>query len=217
MFRFEQIFFLLITFYCQSYVTSSSCNLTAFANWVNLNYVGNLKTDATFWRYQTQTAFQLQNSLALKLAFGLCSQNFLALQTFKAGRIGPIDDQTTYTVMCGKYCMEMDLIHQTGIDISGCSCLELSTQAGAPSYTQPGDYCIENSARMQCSLLGFCGVWNCRIDDYMCPRYEYNKRHIEFMGPGSCIIPATAYATTPNVPLYIFTSILGIIYMFYFS
>merc|ERR1719453_78908 len=99
---------------------------------------------------------------------------------WKAGRMGPIDDQTTWEVMCSKFCLENDAIHEAAISASGCSCLELSTQADEVSYKLEGDWCRHNSGRLQCEVLGMCGFWECRIDDFMCPRYEYNKRSIPY-------------------------------------
>lgn len=165
----------------------SSCNMTRYDEWLALRYSGALQNDPVFWRYQTQLQFRLYNQLALQIAYSLCRQRMKTLISFKAGRIGPIDDQTTYDIMCSPYCMENDAIHQSAMAYSGCTCLELSTQPSESAYFTAGDWCKHNTGRMQCDILGFCGIWNCKLDDYMCPRYEYNKREIEFRGPGSCV------------------------------
>jgi hypothetical protein len=167
-------------------VNSTLCNATKYLMWREERYQGQLQNDPNFWRYQTQAQFVLTNDLALQIAYGLCRHNMKSLIEFKAGRLGPVDDQTTYDIMCANYCLENDIIHEEAMDISGCSCLELSTQPGEDSYTYLGDWCRHNTGRMECDLLGFCGVWECKIDDFMCPRYEYNKRTIEFRGPGHC-------------------------------
>jgi hypothetical protein len=169
----------------------ATCNKTLYSIWLNQRYTGKLQGDPTFWRYQTQQQFQLKNGLALQIAFGLCKQYMKSLIVFKAGLLGPIDDGTTHDIMCHKFCMENDNIHLAAMGASGCSCLELSTQTNEVSFRTPGDWCKHNTGRLQCSILGFCGFWECRIDDFMCPRYEYNKRFIEFKGLGSCKGAAT--------------------------
>lgn len=166
--------------------TLARCNRTRFGEWRLERYQGQLQNDPKFWRYQTQAQFVLTNDLALQIAYGICRHNMKSLIDFKAGRLGPIDDQTTYDIMCANYCLENDIIHEEAMAISGCSCLELSTQPGEDSYHVIGDWCRHNTGRMQCDILGFCGIWECRIDDFMCPRYEYNKREIQFRGAGSC-------------------------------
>ncbi len=168
----------------------AACNHSRYEVWKNEDYTGNLRFDPEFWRYQSQKKFILANALALQLAYGKCVAYIQNLIVWKAGRSGPIDDITTYGVMCNKFCLESDTIHEIAMEISGCSCLELSTQPNEVSYTLDGDWCRHNTGRLQCDMLGFCGVWDCRIDDFMCPRYEYNKRHIQYAGPGDCINPA---------------------------
>jgi hypothetical protein len=163
------------------------CNVSKYTyDWSLATYQGKLRTDSDFWRYQKQTKFVLTNGLALQLAYSKCKAYMRNLIVWKAGRFGPIDDIHTRDVMCNKYCLESDRIHQEAIETSGCSCLALSTQPDESSYISPGDWCRHNSARLQCDDLGFCGYWDCRIDDFMCPRYEYNKRYILFAGKGNC-------------------------------
>lgn len=156
-------------------------------------YTGSLLRDPEFWRYQTQLQFVLTNGLALEIAYTLCRQRMETLITFKAGRAGPVDDITTHGVMCHKFCLENDVIHQDAIKYTKCSCLELSTQPHEVSYSVEGDWCKHNTGRMECDILGFCGFWECRIDDFMCPRYEYNKRSIKYAGSGDCKNAAEKY------------------------
>ena len=40
-------------------------------------------------------------------------------------------------------------------------------------------WCQRNSARMLCAIHGLCGVWDCPIEDFMCPRYEYNREFVD--------------------------------------
>lgn len=164
-----------------------ACNISKYkGDWSEIDYEGNLRFDPDFWRYQTQQQFLLSNELALQLSYGLCKASMESLIIWKAGRHGPVDDITTYDVMCSKFCLENDILHQNAMEYTGCSCLELSSQPGDSSYIVEGDWCTHNTARMQCDILGFCGFWECRIDDFMCPRYEYNKRFITYAGPGHC-------------------------------
>jgi hypothetical protein len=65
--------------------------------------------------------------------------------------------------------------------------LELSTQIGDPLYKAPGDFCDKNTGRLLCNLIGYCGIWDCRIGDFMCPRYEFDKKIIPLKGKkGNC-------------------------------
>lgn len=181
----SSIHYLIISNYI--YLAFSQCNTTAFNDWKQLTYKGPLKTDSSFWRYQTQTFFVLNNGLALDLAVSACSRLFDNLMTFKAGRMGPVDIQTAYKQMCNSLCLESDSLHQQALEYTQCSCLELSPQLDDASYTKEGMVCLQNSARLLCDKIGFCGIWNCRLDDFMCPRYEWNKKLIPYKGPGTCI------------------------------
>jgi hypothetical protein len=89
--------------------------------------------------------------------------------------------------MCNDVCVQNDQMHFDAMCYSGCNCLELSTQRTDPSWTHDGDWCSQNTARMLCDIIGFCGVWDCSIQDYMCPRHEYNKKIIPMKGYGSCV------------------------------
>lgn len=168
------------------FVIVSCCNITKFSEWKKIEYTGSLATDSSFWRYQSQSFFVLRNELALPLLVSACKTKFKDLFDFRSGLMGPVDIQTSYKQMCSEVCLENDAIHQAAMIYTGCSCLELSTEEASSSYSVYGDFCLENSARLYCDLVGFCGVWECRIDDFMCPRYEYNKKHIPYKGFGNC-------------------------------
>lgn len=165
----------------------SPCNRTKYKEWQDTKYLGTLSDRESFWRYQTKQIFVLTNSLALQLAVAACKKRFLNLHKFKAGRQGPISIQDSYKVMCKDECTESDNLHQQAMEHSSCTCLELSTQEDEDSYTTEGDWCRHNSAFMLCEEIGYCGIWNCPIDDFMCPRYEWNKKSIPFKGMGHCI------------------------------
>lgn len=53
-------------------------------------------------------------------------------------------------------------------------------------YRTEGELCERNSGRLMCAVLDRCGVWACRLGDFMCPRHEYNKQWTRFRGPGDC-------------------------------
>ena len=149
----------------------------------------------------------LTNSLALELAVAGCKSRFLNLYKFKAGRSGPVSIQDGYKVMCKSDCLESDALHEEAIAASGCSCLELSTQPKENSYVTEGDWCRHNSGFMLCQEIGYCGVWECSIEDFMCPRYEWNKMSIPYKGPGTCIRGAAASSSFNSATLLFSTAL----------
>jgi len=66
--------------------------------------------------------------------------------------MGPVDQQQAYKAMCSDLCVESDAMHISALDYSGCSCLDLSTKPNQQSYSAPGDWCLQNTARMQVPL-----------------------------------------------------------------
>lgn len=180
----------------QTESTPASCDLQLYDEWKTSAYAGILLTDAAFWRYQTQLQFVLSNGLALELAVAKCLTRFKLLTEFKAGKAGPVPIQYVWKAMCTDECMQSDVMHEDAMTYSGCSCLELSTNITDTSYVVEGDWCLHNSAKMLCDTLGFCGIWGCRIDDFMCPRYEWNKKIIPLKGPGHC--DRDAYNAAPR-------------------
>ena len=169
--------------------THIACNTTKFTDWKALAYTGPLQHVSTFWIYQTQSnQILLTQELALALALDSCRKSFLNLYDFEAGRNGPIDIQHSFKAMCTPTCLETDILIQSVMFYTSCSCLELSTQPNDRLYTSEGDLCQQNSARLLCDLVGYCGVWQCNIGDFMCPRYEFNKKKIPLKNKfGSCV------------------------------
>ena len=165
---------------------AASCNVTSFEDWKNQKYTGVLATDSSFWRYQQQKFFVLTNELAIQLAVADCTKLFELLFYYKSGKMGPVDIQTSYKQMCSSVCLESDYLHEQAMSYTSCSCSELSTQQSSSSYSIENDFCLENTARILCDETGFCGIWNCRESDFMCPRYEWNKKVIPYKGPGDC-------------------------------
>ncbi len=164
---------------CFSVAFAQQCNQTLFEEWSSERYTGTLATDPTFWRYQKNDFFVLTKGLAADIAVTKCTTGFSNLFTFAAGRSGPVLIQDAYKVMCSDSCLESDALHEAAMAFSGCSCRELSVEAD--------NYCLQNSARLLCETTGFCGIWNCRVDDFMCPRYEFNKKQIFLKGFGHCV------------------------------
>ena len=191
------------------------CNYTAYQSWQLQRYLGILSKDPNFWRYQTQTQFVLTKGLALELVVAKCQNEFTVLQTYKAGRSGPVTVQYAFKAMCSSYCMEADELSNQALDVTGCSCLELSTQKSSPFYQYEGDWCRHNTARLLCDILGYCGVWNCRIDDFMCPRYEWNKKFIPLKTWGSCIRGSASTKYSFNMLMYSALSVTVIGFFFF--
>lgn len=110
-----------------------------------------------------------------------------------AGRTGPVSAPAVWTFWCGSECSVSDEYHLRAMDWTGCSCLELSTQADSPLYRFEGDFCRENSGRLLCDILGICGVWGCALDDFMCPAHEMRRNKLTGYGSYACgAAPAAA-------------------------
>lgn len=159
--------------------TWAACNKTLYDEWSTLRYTGPLASDPTFWRYQKNDFFVLTQGLASDISVTKCTTGFSNLYTFAAGRSGPVTIQNSYKVMCSQSCLESDSLHEQAMAYSDCSCRDLSVEAD--------NYCKQNSARLLCDITGFCGVWDCRVDDFMCPRYEWNRKQIFLKGFGHCV------------------------------
>ena len=165
----------------------AKCNVTKYDVWKEQAYHGPLSKLPSFWIYQTQPQIALSQELAFALSLGDCKKSFQNLFDFKAGRNGPIDIQHSFKSMCTPTCLESDNLIQAIMKFTGCSCLDLSTQVNDPLYTVEGDLCRQNTGRLLCDLIGYCGLWDCRLGDFMCPRYEFNKKVIPFKNKlGSC-------------------------------
>jgi len=72
------------------------------------------------------------------------------------------------------------------MDYTGCRCMDLSTQRGSEFYRVPGDFCLENSARMLCNELGVCGHWGCDLEDFMCASHDFRRNYYRGYGYGDC-------------------------------
>lgn len=179
--------------------------------WLQQEYTGPLSVDRGFFRYTAVEQYVLTNELALRTAVRKCVARFTALKEYLGGRHGPVSEQSMYDVMCSAECLEADDLHQKAMEASGCSCLELSTQEDEATYHVEGDVCRRNSARILCNMYGQCGEWNCRIDDFMCPRYEWNRRKIRFKGRATCEKSGGAVHTRGGVLLAVVSAILALL------
>ncbi|CAB1109290.1 unnamed protein product [Ectocarpus sp. CCAP 1310/34] len=183
-----------------------TCNVTLYDQWYDSPYSGALLEDLVdFWIFPDA---ELTNGQALEVVSSTCRVMMDTLRLDRAGRNGPVQDKYIYDVMCANECTLSDSIREEAMELSSCTCLELSTQPSNPIYHTEGDWCVENSGRMLCETFGQCGVWNCRISDFMCPRYEYNKQTVPHRGKGDCSGATKAggrgsrkYATTVIPPL----------------
>jgi hypothetical protein len=186
------------------------CNISRLSTWNEMTYTGPLAHVSTFWMYQTQPQIVLTQRLAMQKAFEYCKESFQSLYDYRAGRTGPIDIQHAFKVMCNANCLESDSLHQSAMRWTGCSCLQLSTQPGQALYKQPGDFCSKNSARVLCDMIGYCGIWNCRISDFMCPRYEFNKKIIPLKSRlGSCQKSDAGTRKYPRISFMMIVTILA--------
>ena len=132
-----------------------------------------------------------------------CRQELNNLRLNFAGWWGPVAEEDIYDVMCSPACLSNDELHMDAMLYTGCNCEELS----ARTSNLESDFCAANSARMLChqykpvmagvtgrnteledrldstrqtskGSLSRCGNWQCQMKDYMCPRYEWNRKWI---------------------------------------
>ncbi|CAM9178459.1 unnamed protein product [Hapterophycus canaliculatus] len=164
---------------------SSACNTTLYMKWYESPYSGALLVDLVdFWIFSDA---ELTNGQALETVSSLCGVMMETLRLDRAGRNGPVQDKYIYDIMCANECTLSDAIREDAMESSSCTCLELSTQPTDPTYHTEGDWCVANSgSRILCETFGQCGKWDCRISDFMCPRYEYDKQVVPHRGKGDC-------------------------------
>ena len=105
-----------------------------------------------------------------------------AIKLGLSGRHGPVSEQAVYDVMCMEFCTVNDLYRFQAMQRSGCTCMELSTKPDEIGFSRPGDWCRENSGRMMCEELERCGTWECEMEDFLCPRLEYNTLSVDLRG-----------------------------------
>jgi hypothetical protein len=126
--------------------------------------------------------YSLTNEHGMEVMATKCRQYMQAIQLGLSGRHGPVSEQAVYEVMCMSFCTVNDQMRKDAMEYSCCSCMELSTQPDEVGFSRPGDWCREESGRMMCEELERCGTWECELDDYSCPRMEYNTLTIDLKG-----------------------------------
>lgn len=221
-----------------------TCNKTAYDEWSNQLYEGNLLNDAKFWIYQTQSQIHLTNGLALELSYYGCKRLFKSLILYKSGRMGPVTIQDAYKIMCRPYCLHSDTLHMDALTVSGCSCVELSknynkeledekkriieekklrnevvntelTPHEKLSEHSIYNWCNHNTARLLCNIIGYCGIWDCEMSDFMCPRYEWNKKTIKYKGKGHCIRGDSTKNISFSFNIYIGLLLVSTLFLFF--
>ena len=115
-----------------------------------------------------------------------CQKSLRQLKLDLAGKHGPVSSQEIHDVMCNQYCNISDFLREIVMKRSSCSCLELSTQPDDIAFIRKGDWCQRNTAVLLCNELEYCGTGGtCQIEDFHCPRREYNLVNVPLKGFGS--------------------------------
>ena len=172
--------------------TEGDCNITKYYEWfeepfteLDQTYVVPA-TNLRWWDItnynQYGGQFVLKNGNAMEVLGTKCREYLKAINIGLAGQHGPVSEQAIYDVMCTEYCNYNDLLRVAALQYSGCSCMELSTKSHEIGYSRPGDWCRENSGKILCEELDRCGVWECQLEDFSCPRQEYNTINVELRG-----------------------------------
>ena len=119
-----------------SYNDGTTCNATLYDGWYDSSYSGALVDDlADFWLFSDA---ELTNGQALEVVSSTCQVMMNTLRLDRAGRNGPAPDKYIYDVMCSDECILSDAIREQAVSLSGCTCLELSTQpTDCLLYTSP--------------------------------------------------------------------------------
>ena len=142
-------------------------------------------TNQRWWditHYGDNQLFTLKNGHAMEVLGTKCREYLKAINVGLAGQHGPVPEQAIYDVMCTEFCNYNDLLRVEALQQSGCTCMDLSTKEHAIGYSRPGDWCRENSGKILCEELDRCGVWECQLEDFSCPRQEYNTINVELRG-----------------------------------
>ena len=182
------------------------CNIEKYYGWYNMtkrgeqteltNYMVKVDKQTGFWgvseflRYSPEPTY----GQVMEKAAQICARSLSTLKRDLSGRHGDVTDWSIFGPMCSDECLDSDILHLEAMMQSGCNCLELSPQPGDVAYTREGEFCRRNSGRLLCDTLDRCGVWDCRLGDFMCPRHEFNKEWTRFRGFGDCSRGARAAA-----------------------
>lgn len=175
------------------YKEPPGCNMTAYKHWYFSEYDSgsSLFSLKNFWglgsqRWDTIT-LEITNGVAMEKAADICRLTLVQVKLDMAGRLGPVKHEYINEAMCSDACVSSDALHEEAMTASNCLCMELSTPDNSPLYHIEGDWCRRNSARLMCDIFDMCGRWECSLEDFMCPRYEYNTLYDRILERyGSC-------------------------------
>mmetsp|Transcript_25110 Transcript_25110/g.37545 ORF Transcript_25110/g.37545 Transcript_25110/m.37545 type:complete len:237 (+) Transcript_25110:259-969(+) len=208
-----------------------SCELESYKSWFKEIYDQNesessvdfefykdvaeiTREETKLWRVldldnNSPNTIQLTNGQVMELASARCRDALSLLTLNSAGKFHPIDEseQHVHDTMCSKYCLVTDRLREEAMKLSRCSCLELSTQRNNLLYHKTGDFCHANSGRILCNeKIEWCGIWGCSLEDFHCPRREYNRKYIPFRGNGwEC---GSGIMNLPLSPAHLFAGII---------
>ena len=206
-----------------------SCNRTAYKSWAQKTVASIVMEDGSslgvtretiqnFWGFASvfwlDEAVPLKRGVAMMKGARYCRLAMTQLKYDMAGSHGMIKTEFVRDVMCNPMCTESDILHEFALEVSGCTCDELSTPEESWAWHEEMDFCQRNSARMMCKVrmnklrkkevkimpsliwlsflrlpyflqeFDFCGTWECPMEDFMCPRYEFEgqKSRLRSMG-----------------------------------
>ena len=150
---------------------------------------------------------QITNGQMMDISSVLCRESLTALKLELAGSHGPVSDQHVHVEMCNEHCLLTDSLRQIAMSYSGCNCVQLPSSSSEGYYLPLNkDWCEQNSARILCDELEICGQWICAMNDFHCPRRDYNAKEIPIKGRGDQCNNAIVIATNIT-PLLMFTTI----------
>lgn len=188
---------------CATRLCCAVCNITRYREWYESDYTNyadlagerlSVDREVGFWGLTpsgTYFDYTMSFGIVMDKATKLCRNSLKQRRVDTAGRHGDVHAYDIHESMCSDYCVDSDILHIEAMRQSGCNCLELSPQQTGDSavdayFSRQGEFCLENSGRLLCEVLDICGVWDCHLDDFMCPRHEYNRQHTRFQGLGDC-------------------------------
>lgn len=209
---------LIIDRFVQSSKTKNTtfyCNKTAYESWYDIPYE-NEYIIRQLWKYLDfekngfdKYSFSLKKGQVMELTSIRCQESIRQLRLNLAGKHGPVSDQQIYDKMCSKFCITNDKLREEAMNYSNCNCLELSTQPEELSFHIEGDWCHMNTGRILCHELERCGVWNCNLVDFHCPRREYNTHFVPLKGYGN--VCSNAILLLPLRGAWLFASLVAFI------
>ena len=190
--------------YCS--LSSRECNQEAFNLWHQKAYESSAdnhidlihaealrikRKDKKLWNVfnldHTPLSSNFTNGQVMELSAHVC-KNLIKGDIYSvAGTHYPTKqiDQKIHDAMCSFHCLTNDDLRIQAMTFTNCTCLELSTANNESTFKRIGDFCYASSGRLLCEeRVEWCGVWNCSLEDYQCPRWEYNRKKIPFRGYG---------------------------------